>query len=114
MNWQEKFKEGQELVLATCSQDSQPHANIVVSLGFIDDKLLIADCQMNMTLQNLRATKVICVVSGYWRLKGRAEVLSEGKYFDLVVQKAKDHKVKNVIIVDVEEVFDLDKMEVVK
>ena len=54
MNWKENFKEGKELILATSSKDNLPNANIVISLGFIGDKLLIADCQMKTTIQNLK------------------------------------------------------------
>jgi len=111
MNWKEFFKEGKELVLATCSKDGKPNANIVISLGFVDGKLLIADCQMETTIKNLRKTKKICVVAGYYRLKGSVEIYSSGKYFDLCVQKNKEYTVKNAILVNVEEVFDLDKVK---
>ena len=43
MAWKDLFKKGQELVLATSSNDGFPNANIVISLGFIDDRLLVAD-----------------------------------------------------------------------
>ena len=41
------FQEGVELVLSTCSPSCEPNADIVISLGFVDGRLLIADSQMN-------------------------------------------------------------------
>jgi len=111
MTWKKFFEEGKELVLATCSKDANPNANIVISLGFIDDKLLIADCQMKTTIENLKQTKKICIVSGYYRLKGSVKIFSSGKYFDLCVQKNKEYPVKNAILVTIEEVFDLEKVK---
>ncbi len=111
MNWKEFFKEGKELVLATCSKDGRPNANIAISLGFVDNKLLIADCQMETTIKNLRENKKICIIAGYYRLRGSVEIHSSGKYFDLCVQKNKEYTVKNAVVVNVEEVFDLDKVK---
>ena len=109
MAWKKFFKEGKELVLATCSKNANPNANIVISLGFVDGKLLIADCQMKTTIKNLKQTKKICIVSGYFRLKGSVKIFSSGKYFDLCVKKNKEYSVKNAILVTVKEVFDLNK-----
>jgi len=111
VNWKKIFKEGKELVLATCSKDGRPNANIAISHGFVDDKLLIADCQMETTIKNLRETKKICVIAKYYRLKGSVEIHSSGKYFDLCVQTTKEYPVKNAVVVNVEEVFDLDKLK---
>jgi len=108
------FKERSELVLSTCSKACKPHANIVISLGFVDDKLLVADCQMVSTIKNLKENPVICVVSGYYRLRGKVEIYSDGKYFDACVQKSKgydDSIVKHALVISVDEVFDLDKGE---
>ena len=44
MNWKEIFKEGVELILSTYSQESGPHAIVVMSEGFIGDKLFINAC----------------------------------------------------------------------
>ncbi|MFH1780251.1 MAG: hypothetical protein ABH803_03890 [Candidatus Micrarchaeota archaeon] len=63
---------------------------------------------MNSTMKNILNSKRVCVVAGYFRLKGSAEVFSSGKYFDLCVSKNKEYSVKNAILVNVEEVFDLD------
>jgi hypothetical protein len=54
MNWQDNFKEGKELVLSTCSNERLPNANIVISLGIVDSKLLVANCQMVTTFNNLK------------------------------------------------------------
>jgi len=82
-NWKQAFEKDKELVLVTASVDCRPNANIVVSLGFVDDKILIADCQMKTTIENLKENSNVCVVSGYFKIKGTAEIFSSGRYFDL-------------------------------
>jgi predicted pyridoxine 5'-phosphate oxidase superfamily flavin-nucleotide-binding protein len=114
MSWQDQFKAGKQLVLATSSKSGFPNANIVISLGWIDGKLLVADCQMKVTLRNLKENPKICVVAGYYRLKGKAKVFSSGKYFDLCVRKNKEYKVKNAILIEAKEVFDLNGGKSVK
>ena len=108
MTWKDEFAEGKELVLATCSKD-KPNANIVISLGFVDGKLLVADCQMKNTIRNLKENNKICVVAGYFRLNGLVKIYTSGKYFDLCVKKSKGYKVKHAILIDIKNVFDLDK-----
>lgn len=110
INWKNNFKEGEELILATSSKNGAPNANVVISCGFADDKLLVADCQMVTTIKNLKENPKICVVRGHFRLKGSVEIFASGKYFDRCVEKTKGYNVKNAIAIDVEEVFDLDKV----
>ncbi|EKE21169.1 MAG: hypothetical protein ACD_7C00319G0004 [uncultured bacterium] len=114
MNWKENFEKGKELVLATSSIDNVPNANIVISLGFVDDKLLVANCQMNNTIRNLKENNKICVVSGYYRIKGSVEIFSSGKYFDLCSGDSGDYEVRNAILITINEAFDLDKAEGIK
>jgi len=109
MNWKNNFKEGKEVILATCSKNNVPNANIVISLGFIEDKLLVADCQMNNTIKNLKENSRICVIGGYFRVKGNIEIFSSGKYFDLCVKKSEGYSVKNAILINIKEVYDLNK-----
>jgi len=111
MNWKTHFQEGKEIVLATSSMKNIPNANIVISLGLEDSKLLVANCQMTNTINNLKANQKICVIGGYFRIKGRVEIFSSGKYFDLCVLKSKAYSVKNAILITISEVFDLDKVK---
>ncbi len=113
MNWKSNFKEGRELFLATSSKDGVPHANIVISCGFADDKLLVADCQMVTTVKNLKENPNICLVGGHIRLKGFVDIFSSGEYFEACVRKSKGYNVRHAIVVDVEEVFDLNKVTVI-
>ncbi|MBU1730172.1 pyridoxamine 5'-phosphate oxidase family protein [Patescibacteria group bacterium] len=110
MTWKSNFEKGKEVVLATSSKENIPNANIVISLGFVDDKLLVADCQMSNTIKNLKENQNICVVGGYFRIKGNVEIYSSGKYFDLCVKENSDYKVNNAILITINEVFDLDKV----
>jgi len=100
-------------MLSTSSKKGIPHANIVLSLGLIENKLLVANCQMNTTLKNLKENNKICVIGGYFRIKGTVEIFSSGKYFDLSVKNNKEYKVSNAILITVKEVFDLDKCSLV-
>lgn len=114
MSWKKYFKKGTEIVLATSSKKGTPNANIVLSLGFVGNKLFVADCQMNNTIKNLKENPNICVVGGYFRIKGKAKIISSGKSFvDLCARKNKGHAIKNAILIDIKEVFDLDKVKTV-
>jgi len=111
-DWKENFKEGKELVLATCSKDGKPNANVVISNGIVDGKLLVADCQMTTTIENLKQNPKICVIGGYFRIKGKAMIHSSGKYFDIATSKTTpEYPVKHAITIDIEEVFDLEKVK---
>ena len=110
MNWQKAFKQGEEVVLATASKTGSPNANIVISLGFIEDKLLVADCQMNTTIKNLKENPMICVIGGYFRIKGNAKIFASGKYFDICGKKSLGYTVKHAILISIKEVFDLEKI----
>ena len=111
-DWQIHFKEWNELVLSTCSKKAIPHANIVISLWFVDDKLLVADCQMVTTIQNLKENSYICVIGKHYRLQGKVDIYASGRYFDVCVEKSKGYTVKNALVISVDEVFDLDKGEI--
>lgn len=114
MNWKDAFGKGSELVLSTCSPEAEPNVNVVISLGFVDGKLLIADSQMNKTLSNLKSTGLVCVLAKasnkeYYRAKGKVEVFDSGKYFEICQQADKEYPPKHAILVTIEEIFDLDK-----
>jgi len=110
-NWKDYFAEGKEIILATSSKEGKPNANIVISLGIVDGKyVLIADCQMDTTIKNLKENPYACLVGGYFRIKGGAEIFTSGKYFDVCVKKSEGYEVKHAILVQIEEVFDLDKV----
>lgn len=109
MDRKKSFKEWKELVLATSSKLWIPHANIAISLWFIDDKLLVADCQMVTTIKNLQENNSICIVADYYRICGDVEICTSWKYFDAAAKKSGDYTVKNAIIISINEVVDMDK-----
>jgi len=114
VDWKELFSKGKEVILSTCSLDCEPNAIVIISLGFIDNKLLIADSQMNTTIKNIKSTKKVCLVSKYYRIRGTAEVFDSGKYFDICNEEDKQYPTKNAILITVENVFDLNKVEEIK
>lgn len=116
--WKNVLKQGQKIVLTTIDKDGKPNAIVVVSLGLVDGKLLIANCQMKSTFYNIQNNPNICIVSTgkkeYYRIKGVAFVFSNGKFFDAAVKKSSPKPpVKAAIVIDIKEVFDLDKMVVI-
>ena len=108
--WKDAFQEGKERVLAT-ELEAVPNANIVISLGLVEGKLLIADCQMQTTIRNLKKNPKVCVISDYLRLSGNAQVFDSGEYFDLCVKKTPDYTVRHAILIHIEHIFDLDKVQ---
>lgn len=114
MNWKSSFGQGKELVLATCSSIGNPHANIVISLGFTSkNQLLVANCQMKKTMKNLQSNKNICLIGGYFRLFGKVKIYKTGKYFELCVKKNKQYEVSHAIVVTVKSAYDLDKGKII-
>ncbi|MBR9682831.1 MAG: pyridoxamine 5'-phosphate oxidase family protein [Candidatus Aenigmarchaeota archaeon] len=117
MNWKDVVQKDREMVLATSSKDGKPHAIFVMCEGWIDDKILINACQTTRSLNNLTENPLACLVikheGNYYRIKGKVELHSSGKYFDIGVERNADgnNSTKSVILVSVEEVFDLDKIE---
>ncbi|MCX6809283.1 MAG: pyridoxamine 5'-phosphate oxidase family protein [Candidatus Berkelbacteria bacterium] len=115
MDWKNAFDKDRELILATCSKSAEPNANIVISLGFVDGKLLIGDYQMHKTIENLKATKLICIISKsdnhYLRAKGSVEVQNEGRYFDICQNADKNYPAKNAILVKIDEVINLENQK---
>lgn len=115
MAWKNALKEGQELVLATCSKNKIPRAIVVISLGLIDNRILIGACQLKTSLRNIKENKKVSVAvkykKEYYRINGDAKLHSSGKYFDIAFQKSKPFMPKYAITIDIKEVFDLDKIK---
>jgi len=115
MDWKEAVGEGQEIILATSSIDAKPRAIVVVSLGFVDGKLLIGACQMKSTLKNIEGNGRVSIVAragkGYFRVDGKAEVFCSGRYLELAFGKSDPPKPYRAVLVNVDEVFDLDSQE---
>jgi hypothetical protein len=113
MDWKQTIAERNEIVLVTSSLDGVPHAIIAISLGLVDEKILIGACVMKITLDNIRKNnKVVVVAKGngeYYRLRGTIEIHTSGKYFDLAYGKSSPPMPQSALMFKIEEVFDLDK-----
>lgn len=109
-DWKKSFQEDKELILISTGNDNIPHGNIVMSIVFLDNKILIADCQMKKTIRNLQENNCCCIISDYIRIKGNVEIFDSWKYFELCV-KRNSYPVKNAILINITEVFNLDKVE---
>lgn len=66
---------------------------------------------MVTTINNLEENPRICIVGGYFKIYGSVEIFTSGNYFDkgvqIVASQDKMLKVKSVIAVSIESVFDL-------
>jgi len=113
MAWKDALKERQNIVLATSSKDGNPRAIVVVSLGFIDGKLLIGACLMKKSLENIKENNKVSIVAikdgEYYRIDGEATIYSDGKYLEIAIRKSNPPLPKAAIAIDIKEVFDLDK-----
>lgn len=110
MKWKDNFSQGAEIVVCTSCEDGMPHANVVISLGFVGDKLLIANSKMHTTAHNLKRNKQVCVVAGYIRIKGTVETYTSGDVFDLCVKKTHGYVMKSAMLITITDVFDLDNV----
>jgi uncharacterized pyridoxamine 5'-phosphate oxidase family protein len=120
MTWKDALKEGQELVLATSSKDGKPHAIFVICKGIVDDKILISVCQMKKSLKNIRENPDVVLITKYnneyYRISGKGTIHASGKYFDLAIARniKGTPKPKAALAVDINEVYDVDKVKKIK
>jgi uncharacterized pyridoxamine 5'-phosphate oxidase family protein len=113
MAYTDALKERNELVLATSGKDGNPHAIVVISLGYMEQKILIGVCMMKKSLENIKENNNVCIIAKnnkeYYRIKGKATIYSSGEHLDLAISKSNPPLPKQAILVDIKEVFDLDK-----
>ncbi|MFH1833280.1 MAG: pyridoxamine 5'-phosphate oxidase family protein [Candidatus Levyibacteriota bacterium] len=110
--WKKALKERQAIVLATSSKDGRSRAIAVLSLGIIDNKILIGACLMKKTLENIKENNKVSIVANedkhYFRIDGTASVYSSGKYLNLAISKSNPPLPKSAILVGISEVVDLE------
>ncbi len=111
MSWKQKFKRGSEVVLVSATKSGKPNAIVVVSLGFLGNELVIADCQMKNTVRNVGTNPGVCVVGSPFKVVGSAKLFSSGKYFDFCVKHSDGYDVKHAIVIRPNAVIDLDKVK---
>ena len=115
MNWKRALAERQEIVLSTCSKNNIPHAIMTISLGLIDDRLLIGACLMKKTLENININSKVSLVTkfdkDYYRIEGEAKIYPSGKYFEIAYKKSGPPMPKSAILIEIKEVFDLGKQK---
>jgi len=112
MAWKNTLKYRQELILATSWKD-KPHAIPVLSLGFIDQKLLIGACIMKTTLKNLQNNNKVSIATKnkkeYYRIEGRAKIFSSGKYLKKAINLSRPPLPHHAILINITQVVDLVK-----
>ena len=115
MNWKKYFSKDKEIILVSASTGGLPNASIVVSVGLSGDEVLVANCHLFTTVKNIKENKNVCLVGGYFRIKGEAKIFTKGRHFDLCVKENKGYSVpvSSAILVKIKEVFDLDKVKAI-
>ena len=114
------LKKGNIIFLATSSKFAEPNLIAVESLGLNKNKLLIADCQFNKTLRNLKQNKKVSILvtnnKEYYQLKGKAEYSNKGKLFEEIRKTLKNsqYKPKGVMLMTIKEIWDLNKIKKLK
>ncbi|MGB9708147.1 MAG: pyridoxamine 5'-phosphate oxidase family protein [Candidatus Pacearchaeota archaeon] len=102
------------IVFGTSNKNGKPNLIFVASCGLFNNKLLIADCQMNKTLKNLKGNKAVALCAfdkqNYFQIKGKALYTNKGKWFKLVKKYCEDtrYKPKGAVLVTIKEVYNLD------
>lgn len=109
LKWKKHFERGKKIILCSASKSGKPNGIIVISLGFIDGCLLIADCQMKITIENLKVNNKVCIIGSYYKIIGQAKVFKRGKYFGAAAYRTHDYKVNNAILVEFNTIIDMDK-----
>ncbi|MDO8638277.1 MAG: pyridoxamine 5'-phosphate oxidase family protein [Candidatus Daviesbacteria bacterium] len=115
MSWKNTLQSGQEIILATSSKEGKPRAIVVISCGILDEKLLIGVCQMKTSLKNLQENHLVSIVTKsngeYYRIEGEVNIQSSGKYFDQALENSETPLPTKVLVIEIKEIFDLDKKE---
>jgi hypothetical protein len=111
MFWKKALTKRHEIVLASASKQGKPRAIYVLSLGLVDNKLIVGACLMEKTLDNIKKTKRVSIVtkedSNYFRIEGKTSICSSGKLLEDAIKISKPPLPKSVILVDIDEVCDL-------
>lgn len=108
----EAIEREKNFVLTTADGQLVPNAAYVAYLKTVeDDKILIADNYFDKTRKNLTANNKVSIVmlddqKGSYQIKGTAQCLTEGKYFDEMKQWVDPkHPAVQAVLVSVEEVY---------
>lgn len=116
-DWQKLFETGREMILSSFSSKSGPHSVVMISQGFLEGRLLINVCYSKTSVENIKKEKRVSVIGlgdgKYYRIKGEAEAVSSGKYFEAGKKRDKDPGLGIIctLVIEIKEVFDLDEME---
>ena len=117
MTWKDVFVLNNEAVLVTSSKDGNPNGIYVIIKGIEDNKVLLSVCQMKVSLNNIRENNIVCIIANkgeeYYKIKGTGTIYDTGKYLDLAIERNTPGtpNPKMALMVDIKEIYDLDKAE---
>lgn len=113
MNWKNMLsKPRQEMFLSTGSKKGIPHNIAVLSLGLVDNKILIGVCIMKTTMKNLKENNKVSLAAKidgkYLRIEGKAITKSSGKYLDKAIKMSNPPLPKKALLIEIKEIFDME------
>ena len=109
------IKKGEIIIFGTASKNNIPNLIAVECCGLFEDKILIAYCQFNKTLLNLKENNQVSVLASnkkeYFQLKGTAGYFNSCEWFDKVkkINELTEYKPKGAVVVTINETYDLNK-----
>jgi hypothetical protein len=111
MNWKNAFEPRQEIILSTVKKNGDPHVIYVLSMGILENKLVIGICLMKITLENIENGCKVAVLGkssdGYFRIFGKAKIYSSGKYLEEAISHSRQPMPQKALVIDIEEVYDV-------
>jgi len=99
------------VALSTISKECKPYVIAVASVKVKDDKIIVTDNYMGITLDNLKNNPHVSLVvwdkdwKGY-NIQGKAEYFDKGIFLDFVksLKENKDEPCKGAIIIEINDI----------
>ena len=105
-----KMIEENPMALATIDKSGNPYCIAIADVKIVsEDKILIGDNYMKITLENINQNKNVCLVvwdnnmEGY-QFVGEAEYFKEGEWVDKVKEIHKGYPAKGAIFVKINDI----------
>ncbi|MEJ2267637.1 MAG: pyridoxamine 5'-phosphate oxidase family protein [Nanoarchaeota archaeon] len=102
--------ENNKVAVATCNKNCSPHNIVIMYAKVKDKKIIVTDNYMKQTKENIIENNKIALVfwegERGWKIRGKAEYHSSGKWLDFVksLDENKHEPCKGAIVIEVEEI----------
>lgn len=106
-----KIIEENPMALATADPDGNPHVIAVAYVKVKDEKIVITNNCMKVTIKNLKKNPNVCLAvwDKNWRgyqIKGKAKYFEEGEWYNFVksLKENKNESCKGAVVIEVKEI----------